>query len=101
MAQGKRTLGKIAEEFMPGWKAVRRDGAEDAPHAAADATLSSLAELKHKYFGGTATAADDPSEITLLPLSGLINMAPVRLQDASAGPKAQVFHEGKHTGSQG
>jgi hypothetical protein len=102
MAQRKRTLEKIAEEFMPGWKAVPKVAPDDAANdLVADATIPSVAQLKQKYFGNAPAADAGVGGDVLSPLSGLMPMAPVREHDAPAGQKVLVFHEGKVTGSQG
>jgi len=75
MARNPRTPdaspAQVAEEALPGWKAVKETSLEkragmtrtesyDADAPVADAVMPSLDQLKAKYLGADAAAADAP-----------------------------------------
>lgn len=99
---------QVAEEAMPGWKAVEEPAAFDAlVEHHIDSAGVDLDRLKRKYFGDTAAARDStlgaaarrgPGDADR---SELVIMERADGRDASGGRKTVVVHGEKIVGTQG
>lgn len=99
---------QVAEEAMPGWKAVEPEAEVDAlAEHHVDAAGVDLDRLKRKYFGDTAAVRDStlgaaarrgPGEAEQ---SELVIMERADGRDASGGRKTVVVHGEKIVGTQG
>lgn len=98
----------VAEEAMPGWKAVEEQAGVDAlAEHHVDAAGVDLDRLKRKYFGEAAGARDStlgaaarrgPTEAEQ---SELVIMERTDGRDASGGRKTVIVHGEKIVGTQG
>jgi len=99
---------QVAEEAMPGWKAVEEQVSFDAlADHHVDSAGVDLDRLKRKYFGESAAARDStlgaaarrgPNDADQ---SELVIMEPADGRDASVGRKTVVVHGEKIVGTQG
>ena len=99
---------QVAEEAMPGWKAVEEQFAVDAlTEHHVDAAGVDLERLKKKYFGDPAAGRDStrgaaarrgPNDADQ---SELVIMERTDGRDASGGRKTVVVHGEKIVGTQG
>jgi hypothetical protein len=105
--KSKKRLAEIAEQFMPGWKAVKPYASDERHQSKADASLPDLAVLRKKYFGDQTAPDSDAPEIANLAAddedapSGLISMEQKTPTDAKVGRKVVVVDKGKVRGVQG
>jgi len=97
-----KKIQDIAEQYMPGWKAVEKYRSDSGRANPADASVPNLAELKAKYFPQDSLVAASAEEDTDDDAqTGLVVMEEQLATDAHSRRKVLVVDKGKIKGAQG